>query len=509
MQLSTLALTLALFTAPVVAPVDEMDVDFEALLEQAREHYELEDTDLASYSVAQLLDSDHFIKFELGPWDIRLPVEEVSDKSSVTILKEAVMTTLDVASMWADWTVLDEEVLEAVQEDTKVLKKWAKGWSNRAFRKSIGEDREGLFARMPSVDEKVLAAGQRFLDTMGLKPNVDGTPAAQVVFCPTRKTFVELSTLAGALEPKRKELLWGGESIFQTAAWSTNVHFIALEYAIWPWDGAHPENGDSMNALVKTGRDQHVVERMASSLSRGTFNSMASPLLEQALHINLVIDIVGEETPSFSTWSFQWSRAGGSTAPYSRFVPGGNAAGGVLPKRPAKAGPTTGTSENTQSTVWREKNGGDYYRSALEKGQKKGFKLAAKSNDVPDDLKRDRRAHFAIGILGKSEAIPMSAPFLGMEAEDKKVPEDKYIDEYEEFFRAYRTCFSHWLRTEGHPDGKAKSPEAFAKLLQRAKNRSKSDTLSSMVLEIYGLPLSAQNGETDSLEWRFLEFVAK
>ena len=509
MHLSALTLSLTLVAAPLLPLVDEPDIDYPALLEQAQEHYELEGTNLASYSIAQLLDSDHFIKFELGPWDIRLPVDEVSDKSGVTIIKDAVMSTLDVANLWAEWTVLDEAALGEIKEDIGVLRKWVKSWSNRGFRKSANEEGESLFARMPSVDEKVLAAGQRFLDRMGLEAKVDGTPAAQVVFCPTRKTFIELSTLVGAIEPKRKELLWGDQSVFQTAAWSNNVHFIALEYAIWPWDGAHPENGDSMNAFVKTGRNQHTVERVAASLSRGTFNSMASPLLEQALHINLVIEIIGEEAPSFSTWSFQWSRAGGSTQPYSRFVPGGNSAGGVLPARPASAGPKTGTSESTQHTVWREKNGQDYYKSALKKGQKKGAKLAGKSNDVPDDVRRDKRAHFAIGILGKSEAVPMSAPFLGAEAEDKKVPEDKYIDEYEEFFRAYRACFSHWLRTEGHPAGNDKSPEAFAKLLERARNRSKSDTLSSMVLEVYGLPLSGQNGETDSLEWRFLEFISK
>jgi len=509
MHLSALTLSLLLAAAPLLPAVDEYDIDYPALLEQAQEHYELEDTNLAGYSIAQLLDSDHFIKFELGPWDIRLPVDEVLDKSGVTILEDAVMSTLDVASLWADWTVLDATALDEIQEDIGVLRKWVKSWSRSAFKKSVGDEREGLFARMPSVDEEVLAAGHRFLGHMGLPANVDGTPAAQVVFCPTRKTFVELSTLAGALEPDRKELLWGDESVFQTAAWSTNVHFIALEYAIWPWDGAHPENGDSMNAFVKTGRDQHTVERIAASLSRGTFNSMASPLLEQALHINLVIEIIGEEAPSFSTWSFEWSRAGGSTQPYSRFVPGGNSEGGVLPKRPASGGQAVGGFESTQYTVWREKNGKDFYKTALKKGQKKGQKLAGKSKDIPDDVKRDKRAHFAIGILGKSDAVPMSAPFLGVEAEDKKVPEDKYIDEYEEFFRAYRTCFSHWLRTEGHPDGKDKSPEAFAKLLERARNRDKTDTLSSMVLEVYGLPLSGPNGKTDSLEWRFLQFISK
>ena len=60
-----------------------------------------------------------------------------------------------------------------------------------------------------------------------------------------------------------------------------------------------------------------------------------------------------------------------------------------------------------------------------------------------------------------------------------------------------------------NPDGKARSPEAFARLIERARNRHKEDTLSIMVEEVYGLPLSATDREIDSLEWRFLDFVAK
>jgi hypothetical protein len=44
--------------------------------------------------------------------------------------------------------------------------------------------------------------------------------------------------------------------------------------------------------------------------------------------------------------------------------------------------------------------------------------------------------------------------------------------------------------------------------MERARSRTASDTLASMVAEVYGMPLSSESGETDSLEWRFLEYVA-
>ncbi|MFT5287901.1 MAG: hypothetical protein ACI8TQ_004089, partial [Planctomycetota bacterium] len=356
---------------------------------------------------------------------------------------------------------------------------------------------------------KVKAASERLNERMGLVQVVPGRKPAQMVFVPVRKTYVELVALVGALEPDRKKLLWNNDAAFGTAAWSSNTHFIALEYATWPNLVAEPYRGDNMSSLIKTGRSQHVIERAATSLSRGAFYAFASPLLEQALHINFVIEINGGDYPTFNTWSFQFSRAGGSTAPYSRFVPGGNSAGGTLPARTATSGPTTGGGASTGKSVWRENDGTDYFLEALKQGQKKGFGLVASTPDVPPKLKRDKRPHFAIGIEGKSEVTLMSAPFLGDVAEKKKAPADRFVDEYEQFFRSYRACFAHWLRIGADPAGEAESLELFSKLLNRASRRTSDDTLSSMVKEVYGVPLSAHNGETDCLEWRFLTFIQK
>ncbi len=505
-MLTTLALTLA----PFLTADPEDRIDYEGILAQARERYGLEAQDLSAYSIDALLDRDSFAKAEIGPFDLRLPVHEMEDKGGADLMREATTNMLDLLEVWAEWTRVDKDAVDAIHSDIGVLRKWVKSWSNRNFKKALNEEGDSLFERMKTADDGVRAAGRRLAEALSPRfdPEVPGKPA-QIVLAPTRETFAELSTLVGAIEATRKEILWGPDAVFHSAAWGTEVQVVALEYAHWPWDTDHPFNGDSMNGFVKTGRRQHVVDRAAASLTRAVFNSIASPLVEQALKTNLLIEVVGEERPTFSSWSFNFSRAGGSTAPYSRFVPGGNSAGGTLPARPASAGPTTGSTTSSEESPYRDKNGRDHFMDPLAKGQKRGFKLAARDPDIPSDKKRDRLAHFAVGILGKSEAVPVTAPFLGDAAEDKPTPPNEFIDEYEEFFRAYRSGFLHWLRTEGQAEDEAASPAAFARLLERLRTRSKSDTLSSMVGEVYGIPLSGVDGETDSLEWRFLARVSK
>ncbi len=504
-----IALVLALSPFVPIPRVEDAQVDYPAILAQARERYGLESVDLSVYSVEELLDGEHFLRVELGPFDLRLPVHAVTEKSGAALVAEAASHMLDLLDVWADWKLVDASATAPIHADVERLRKWSKSWSEKKFELAAKAPGESLFERM-GADEEVRAAGVRLAEA--LSPRFEGEfggEPAQVVLAPTRETFAELDTLAGAIEPDRKSILWGAEAVFYSAAWSRDAQIVALEYAAWPWNVGQPFAGDSMNAYVKTGRRQHVVDRAAESLARVVFDSIATPLVEQALRTNLVIAVVGSEYPTFNTWSFQWSRAGGSTPPYSRFVPGGNSGGGTLPPRPASPGPTSGSSGSGEKTPWRENDGRDHFFEALATGQKKGQKLASRANELSPELRRDKHAHFAVGILGKGEVTLVSAPFLGEEAEQKPLPQPEFIDEYEEFFRAYRTGFLHWLRTEGHPDGARASPAAFARFLERLRQRGENDTLSSMVQEVYGLPLSSADGTTDSLEWRFLARVGK
>lgn len=506
-----LPLLLALAASPARAGSAGDDVgavDYPAILADARERYGLSEADLAGTSVAALLAGPHFLALEVGPFDLRFPVHSATDRGGEALLEEAVLHVLDLVDAWAAMKLVEKDAVEPVRADVARLRKWVERWSDKAFAQAARQSGGSLYERM-GADEDVRAAADRLARALSPVHAERPGQAACVVIAPERRTFVELSTLAGALEPARREALWGAESAFYSAGWTQDVQLVALEYAAWPWDAGQPYLGAPMNELVKTGRRQHVVDRAAESLARAEFDALATPLVEQALRVELVIDVVGEEHPTFNTWSFQFSRAGGSTAPYSRFVPGGNSAGGTLPPRPAQAGPSSGGSSRSPVSPWRENDGKDRFREALAKGQKRGAKLAGKLDGLSSELRRDKRAHFAVGVQGKSDTAVVTAPFLGELAEQKPLPPKEFIDDYEELYRSYRVAFVHWLRTEGHPDGAKASPAAFARLLGRLRARSETDTLDALVRDVYGLPLSAPDGTADSLEWRFLAWLAR
>jgi hypothetical protein len=83
------------------------------------------------------------------------------------------------------------------------------------------------------------------------------------------------------------------------------------------------------------------------------------------------------------------------------------------------------------------------------------------------------------------------------------------ILDYREFFRAYKCGFTNWLQTESDPKDKAGCEARFRDLLHKMHGRDASEPFEALVQEIYGVPLSAKDGETDTLEWRYLKWLAK
>jgi hypothetical protein len=61
----------------------------------------------------------------------------------------------------------------------------------------------------------------------------------------------------------------------------------------------------------------------------------------------------------------------------------------------------------------------------------------------------------------------------------------------------------------GEKTGSEETLAKYKKLMRAMANRAEGQTIDAIVKDIYGLPLSGKNGETDSLEWRFLDWLAK
>ena len=84
---------------------------------------------------------------------------------------------------------------------------------------------------------------------------------------------------------------------------------------------------------------------------------------------------------------------------------------------------------------------------------------------------------------------------------------DEFRDDYLEFHRAYRAAFVHWLQTSGART-KAASRERFGELLRRLIDPAEPKGFDALCEELYGRPVSAQDPGADTLERRFLAWLA-
>jgi len=99
------------------------------------------------------------------------------------------------------------------------------------------------------------------------------------------------------------------------------------------------------------------------------------------------------------------------------------------------------------------------------------------------------------------------APFFGSAAQGKELPPPEFMTDYLEFFRAYKSCFVHWLRDESA--GKGEGGEAkFAQLLRQVAEAGSAASFEELVAEVYAVPLASADFSKDNLELRFLAWLA-
>jgi hypothetical protein len=90
---------------------------------------------------------------------------------------------------------------------------------------------------------------------------------------------------------------------------------------------------------------------------------------------------------------------------------------------------------------------------------------------------------------------------------DREVVPAEFLDDYLELHRAYRAAFVHWLQGNGMKS-KPASAEQFAVLMRRLAEQAKDVDFDGLCRELYGVALSAKDPGTDTLERRFLAWVA-
>lgn len=492
---------LALAPAPALlaqgAPRDE--IPFEALTESFLERYCDEGATAEACELGTIID-EHCARAALGVFDLCIPAAGLAEKETAKDCISIASGLLDQQRIWIDWLTDGTGDAAKALEDVDTVQKWVDKWSASQLAK-VG-DEKNLLVHLGASDE-VRAANERLAafahdeDAMGLVP-YDGM-SVQVLLAPTRREFMEFVAYVGAHDPSLQESYWIDGVDQWTNIWSDFTVILAMEYA--PWGGFDPEfrSGLSMKKFESTGLIEHVVQHSTQALFRYCLIFRDQGHIEVAMTLDLVIEICGQINTIDAEGAL--STSGATTLPYERFIPGGNPNGGTLP--PMSAAPFNMVVENQ----WRTGHGKDYFTKPLRNGQKAGVKRAFKE-DKEAKKEGDKTAHFALMGSGGGGKHAVSAPFFGEHANETQYPPAEYLTDYREFYRAYKCAFFHWLRTQGGGDA-SESKLKFRELLRGIAELDPDEPIDDLISTVYGVPFSGESQETDSLEWRFLAWLAE
>ena len=429
----------------------------------------------------------HYVVARLGAFDVYYPADRVAAKGEPDELVRSVAALLGVQASWIELFGAGDGAEKALAQ-IKILRKWAA--SNRTFGRldPKTDDEARDFFGVYGAQKKELAARAELVrlfdsgEALGFAPVV-GRPF-QMVLSPDRGDFQSVLSYVGSLDPALRGLYWHDGVRTWTEFWWNDLQVLALRYAPVGGDPDEPGPGIAMDSREPTGLEQHVAQRGAIALAWRCFGDGLPPAFELGLAQTLVVDLYQQNN----------IRSGGATrgsvsAGMTAFIPGGNPAGGVLP-------PTNADS------IWREGLGGDYFAKALRAAQKPAGKRA------PRGPKTEKRAWFQLIAEDTASKQDVRAPFLGAPAAGKELPPEAYMQDYLEFFRAYKTGFVDWLRTRG-AGSKKESGQALSRLARAIAEQKGAGDFEAIVVEVYGMPLSAADGDVDSLEWAYLKWLAK
>ena len=440
--------------------------------------------------------AEKFAVVRLGAFELAFPLDFFGDQRRLEV-QQLSSAALELQDRWVERFGRDPATLAAVRAEIAPLRAWVDSWTKNDLGE-LARGPGGNLLDLLEADEAVREASRRFepmlfaADKMFLAPQY--TERLRLLMCPTRREFMELVGYIGLALPARQKDLWHGGIGDWTQFWVDKTVVVALQYAPWG-DDPQFNTGLPMNKFDKDGLRQHFVQQAAGALLFTSLNRTDMTLFEKGLAVNLTIELCGRANTVDGEGAI--SSTGATTAPYERFVPGGNSAGGMLPAIPA------GAFDAIVENHWRKGKGVDQFVEPLRDGQKAGSKRAQKDRQNP--LWKDETAHFELQSADGKKLL-ISAPLLGRPSKEKPYPEEEFMNDLREFYRSYQSCFLGWLEREGKGEAEA-SALAFKQLLAKVA-APEGQTVDDAVAQVYGVPLaSAEPG--DALEWRFLAWLAE
>jgi hypothetical protein len=402
-------------------------------------------------SLSELL-ARHYARFPLAGFDLCVPKTMLEASDGIARVAAIAGALLDLQERTAEWTTNGPEALKAERADLAALRKFLAAWHDK-----------------PTKTEAPALAARK--------------DPCLLILAPDRRNFVGMVGWLGLWKQVYQDYWW----VDATAQFSDlrlqdegQVQLIALEYAA-PKQNGNVTAGFDMNTRERTGMLQHVLQRAAMSWCWRWLGDDCDASLQLGLATDLVIDVLGQNN----------ARSGGSGKTHST-----EGQGGFIPGAPSQGG---GMPVQNADSTWRHSLGSDYFSRPLRQAQKAGEHEAGAS--------KDKLGNFLLHDQTDQHKHLVTAPFLGKSAMDREVVPAEFLDDYLELHRAYRAAFVHWLQGNGMKS-KPASAEQFAVLMRRLAEQAKGVDFDGLCRELYGVALSAKDPGTDTLERRFLAWVA-
>lgn len=461
--------------APTPPPFAEFAAEF-------RKAHGIASDDPSGFDARALLARD-WLHEQVGIFEVLYPRQGLEAKPRQEELRVLVGCVLDLQAQWLEWFGVDP-ASKAVRDDLAALKRWI--GTARVQASLLAKPETSLFGCF-GADEKELALASRvaaaFADgsALGYKPRSETPP--QLLFAPTRREFLDMVAFCGWVDPDLQASFWNESAARWSECFWNSLQVLSLEDPPSKPNPAKPWDGVTMNSKDPTGVVEHVATRAAHSLCTALYGYGLDPAFESGLCQNATIALYGRNN----------SRSGGSgrgnsTDGWSMFVPGGNKGGGRLP----------GISADSP---WRETAGSDWFVKVLRDSQRVASKDAS--------LGREKTSTFELTSTDKVKRSFVRAPFLGQAALAKEVPTAEFLPDYLEFFRAYKSCFVHWLHEEGAGKAGKLSHSKLAELLRSVSGAAEGALFEDLLSACYAKPWSAAESKPENLEWSFLAWLAR
>ena len=461
--------------APTPPPFAEFAAEF-------RKSHHIATEDPTDFDTQAFL-AREWLREQIGIFEVFYPRQGLEAKQRQEELRVLVGCVLDLQDQWLEWFGA-VPASEAAREDLAALKRWV--GTARPQPAKLDRPETTLFAYL-GANEKELAMAARvaaaFVDgsALGYKPRGEVLP--QLLFAPTRKEFLEVVAFCGWADPQLQGAFWNDGAARWSECFWNSLQVLSLEDPQAKPNPAKPWDGVSMNSKHATGAVEHVATRAAHSLCTAFYGYGLDPAFESGLCQNAAIAMYGRNN----------SRSGGSgrgnsTDGWSMFVPGGNKNGGNLPGISAES-------------PWRETAGSDWFVKVLRDSQRVASKDAS--------LGREKTSTFELTAIDRVKKHFVRAPFLGQAALAKDVPAAEFLPDYLEFFRAYKSCFVHWLHEEGAGKAGKYSHAKLAELLRNVAGAAEGALFEDLLSACYAKPWSAADAKPENLEWSFLAWLGR